>query len=158
MIIEILTRLHIQVRNGINNYLAGYFPVENMRFRAEELTFCVSRSEGTDLIAAEGATGRSKLGEVKYPDMSKTLTQDNSEFTLNVKGGSFQGAEIIGLLGQNGCGKTTFMELLAVIYLFFSFGLYVCPCMYYCVCVTVFIHVFLYLLIDTAFITSCEMV
>ena len=35
-----------QVRNGINNYLAGYFPAENMRFRAEELTFCVSRAEG----------------------------------------------------------------------------------------------------------------
>lgn len=34
------------VRNGINNYLAGYFPAENMRFREEELTFCVSKAEG----------------------------------------------------------------------------------------------------------------
>ena len=29
------------VRNGINNFLAGYIPAENMRFRAEELSFVV---------------------------------------------------------------------------------------------------------------------
>merc|ERR1719460_3104211 len=100
------------VRNGINNYLAGYFPAENMRFRAEELTFCVSKAEGADLIAAEGVKGP-KLGVVTYPEMSKTLVKDGSRFTLHVEGGSFRGAEMIGLLGQNGCGKTTFMELLA---------------------------------------------
>ena len=34
------------VRNGINNFLAGYIPAENMRFRAETLTFSVSGADG----------------------------------------------------------------------------------------------------------------
>ena len=55
----------------------------------------------------------SHTGDVAYPDMSKTLEKEDSKFILNVVGGTFKGAEMIGLLGQNGCGKTTFMELLA---------------------------------------------
>ena len=54
--------------------------------------------------------------------MSKTLTNkvkdaDGTErlstFTLHVAPGNFRGGEMIGLLGENGSGKTTFMELLA---------------------------------------------
>lgn len=104
------------VRNGINNYLAGYIPAENMRFRAEELTFSVSAADsGSDQIAFDSASGQAVMGVVTYPGMSKTLKNETtgSSFTLHVAPGSFKGAEIIGLLGENGCGKTTFMELLA---------------------------------------------
>merc|ERR1719238_1788443 len=58
-------------RNGINNFLAGYIPAENMRFRAEELTFHVSwNGEAADQIAVEsgaGAAGKAKLGTVNWP-------------------------------------------------------------------------------------------
>merc|ERR1719201_3018915 len=64
------------VRNGINNFLAGYIPAENMRFRAEELTFQVSGAEAADQIAVEGAAGKGKLGVVTWPGMSKTLTNE----------------------------------------------------------------------------------
>jgi len=101
------------VRNGINNFLAGFIPAENMRFRAEELTFHISGAEAADQAAAEGAQGRSVMGTVNYPATSKTLEKGESKFTLHVKPGSFRGAEMIGLLGENGCGKTTFMEILA---------------------------------------------
>ena len=37
--------------------------------------------------------------------MSKTLEKAESRFTLHVEPGSFRGAEMIGLLGENGCGK-----------------------------------------------------
>jgi ATP-binding cassette subfamily E protein 1 len=33
------------VREGINIFLAGFVPTENMRFRDEELTFKVSETE-----------------------------------------------------------------------------------------------------------------
>mmetsp|Transcript_56591 Transcript_56591/g.148534 ORF Transcript_56591/g.148534 Transcript_56591/m.148534 type:complete len:690 (-) Transcript_56591:644-2713(-) len=101
------------VRNGINNFLAGYIPAENMRFRAEELSFHVSGAEAADQVASESGAGKAVMGQVKYPGMSKTLEKDGSTFTLHVAPGHFKGAEIIGLLGENGCGKTTFMEMLA---------------------------------------------
>mmetsp|Transcript_49237 Transcript_49237/g.110741 ORF Transcript_49237/g.110741 Transcript_49237/m.110741 type:complete len:669 (-) Transcript_49237:718-2724(-) len=101
------------VRNGINNFLAGFIPAENMRFRAEELSFHVSGAEAADQIASEGGMGKSVMGTVNYPATTKTLQKGDSKFTLHVEPGSFRGAEMIGLLGENGCGKTTFMEILA---------------------------------------------
>jgi len=51
---------------------------------------------------------------IDYPNMSKTLGKGKGkEFTLHVEAGSFSGNDCVGLLGQNGCGKTTFMELLS---------------------------------------------
>ena len=64
------------VRNGINNFLAGYIPAENMRFRAEELTFQVSAA--SEQFEGEGTGGRSVLGTVEYPGMSKTLVGSSS--------------------------------------------------------------------------------
>ncbi|KAK2715994.1 hypothetical protein QYM36_010528 [Artemia franciscana] len=45
----------------------------------------------------------------EYPNMKKTL----GEFALQVEGGEFTDAEIIVLLGENGTGKTTLIQLLA---------------------------------------------
>ena len=110
---------------GINNYLAGYFPAENMRFRADALTFEVKGGgEGGDATAAEPAgpepanESNAKL-RIEYPNMSKTLggpgskSKSKKTFTLHVEAGSFSGNDCVGLLGQNGCGKTTFMDMLA---------------------------------------------
>ena len=53
--------------------------------------------------------------EIKYPAVTKTLTQKStgSTFTLHIECGSFRASESVMLLGQNGCGKTTFMNILA---------------------------------------------
>ena len=105
-----------QVRNGINQFLAGYLPVENMRFRSYELTFKVSTTDffvSTELGEEEEEGGEkekpAQIGELRYPRMTKSY----GGFTLTVEPGSFRAGEVIALMGENGCGKTTFMELLA---------------------------------------------
>mmetsp|Transcript_18683 Transcript_18683/g.59534 ORF Transcript_18683/g.59534 Transcript_18683/m.59534 type:complete len:628 (+) Transcript_18683:94-1977(+) len=98
------------VREGINVFLAGFVPTENMRFREEALSFKLAQT------AEEKATGSATGGATfTYPDMTKTLVgkKKKRSFKLHVKGGSFSQSEIIVLLGENGTGKTTFIRMLA---------------------------------------------
>lgn len=104
------------VRNGINNFLAGYLPAENMQFREEALTFKVSQISAADAKELGlGLGGTEKLGFYEYPAMTKVLTSPDSDktFTLHVEAGNFNGAEIIGMMGENGTGKTTYLQMLA---------------------------------------------
>ncbi|GAA5986331.1 hypothetical protein JCM11641_002047 [Rhodosporidiobolus odoratus] len=89
------------VREGINIFLDGKIPTENLRFRDESLTFKIA--EATDDLSVE------KTRRYIYPSMTKT----QGNFKLNLDGGSFTDSEIIVLLGENGTGKTTFVKLLA---------------------------------------------
>jgi ATP-binding cassette subfamily E protein 1 len=91
------------VREGINIFLDGFVPTENLRFRTESLSFKVS--EGVDPNEEE----IKKHCNYSYPDMKKTM----GSFSLNIKAGNFTDSEIIVLLGQNGTGKTTFIRMLA---------------------------------------------
>jgi len=90
------------VREGINIFLAGFVPTENLRFREVSLTFKVAEN----IESEEEAKRHSRY---KYPDMVKTL----GDFKLTVKAGEFTDSEIIVMLGQNGTGKTTFIKMLA---------------------------------------------
>ena len=58
------------VREGINVFLAGFIPTENMRFRDEELTFRVQTAEEEKVV--EGSE-ISKKSTYQYPDMQKKL-------------------------------------------------------------------------------------
>mmetsp|Transcript_13509 Transcript_13509/g.31757 ORF Transcript_13509/g.31757 Transcript_13509/m.31757 type:complete len:697 (+) Transcript_13509:192-2282(+) len=118
-----------RVRNGINHFLSGYIPTDNMRFRDHELTFKVTSMDfnpdaGDDEAADdekkdEGKKKKDKKGDLAYPKMTHVRQRKNekgeviSKFTLHVEPGSFRDGECIVLLGENGTGKTTFMELLA---------------------------------------------
>ena len=88
-------------REGINIFLDGYIPTENLRFRDESLTFKISEN------ADDSVVQRTKT--FQYPTMTKTL----GNFKLNVEAGSFSDSEIIVLLGENGMGKTTLVQMLA---------------------------------------------
>lgn len=94
----------ISVREGINIFLDGFIPRENLRFREESINF---RNVGDP--APETDVKRSLKHE--YPKMQKTFPQ--SKFALEVAPGNFSESEIIVLLGENGTGKTTFIQLLA---------------------------------------------
>lgn len=91
------------VREGINIFLGGFVPTENLRFREESLSFKVSDT------TVEGDEGTKKFLSYKYPDMTKTL----GNFKLTVDAGEFTDSEIIVMLGENGTGKTTFIRMLA---------------------------------------------
>merc|ERR1712243_188677 len=89
------------VREGINIFLDGFVPTENLRFREDALVFKVS----------ENATGEDvkRMTSYDYPKMSKTM----GTFKLNVEAGQFSDSEILVLLGENGTGKTTFIRMMA---------------------------------------------
>jgi len=93
--------LPFSVREGINIFLAGFIPTENLRFRDEALTFKVSESAEEEI--------QKKHAQIEYPAMTKTL----GTFHLKVEPGDFADSEIIVLLGENGTGKTTFIRMLA---------------------------------------------
>ncbi|KAL1204920.1 ABC transporter E family member 1 [Cardamine amara subsp. amara] len=95
--------LPFSVREGINVFLAGFIPTENLRFRDESLTFRVSET----IQESDGEV--KSYARYKYPNMSKTL----GNFKLEVMEGEFTDSQIIVMLGENGTGKTTFIRMLA---------------------------------------------
>ena len=89
------------VREGINIFLDGHIPTENLRFRDESLTFRIT--EGPEELYSD------KSRTFSYPALEKSL----GNFKLRVDSGSFTDSEIIVMMGENGTGKTTFCRLLA---------------------------------------------
>ena len=88
------------VRTGINIYLQGYIPDENVLFRKAPIIFhekppAVSAGAGETLLT--------------WNHLEKKF----EGFQLVVEPGEIKRGEIIGVLGPNGIGKTTFVKILA---------------------------------------------
>lgn len=88
------------VRVGINIYLDGFIPDENMRFRREPVIFHVKPPISSPLT---------DVPILKWHEMSKTY----GDFTLKIEPGEVKLGEVVGILGPNGIGKTTFIKILA---------------------------------------------
>lgn len=93
--------LPASVREGINIFLDGHIPTENLRFREDSLTFRLTEA-GDDFIL-------DKTRAFTYPNMEKTL----GNFHLRIEAGDFTDSEIVVMMGENGTGKTTFCRMLA---------------------------------------------
>jgi ATP-binding cassette subfamily E protein 1 len=89
------------VKNGINEYLSGYLENENMRIRPSAIEF---EEHAPRSVAAGDAL-------VEYPAIEKSY--GDGEFSLTVEGGTIHENEVLGVVGPNGIGKSTFAELLA---------------------------------------------
>ena len=89
------------VKGGINEYLSGYLDNENMRIRQTEIEF------------EEHAPRSLSTGDVviEYPELTKSYGE--GEFSLAVEAGTIRESEVLGVVGPNGIGKSTFAQMLA---------------------------------------------
>ncbi|HDM60201.1 MAG TPA: ribosome biogenesis/translation initiation ATPase RLI, partial [Archaeoglobus veneficus] len=87
------------VRAGINQYLRGYLPEENVRIREKPIEFEVFQPR----------EGTSEKVLVEYPYFKKTYTG----FTLYAEKGDIRNEEVLGVVGANATGKSTFVKVLA---------------------------------------------
>lgn len=87
------------VRNGINEYLKGYLRNENVRIRDKSIIFEEKKPE------------REKFES--YILEWKNIRKSYNGFKLEAKSGNIGKGEIVGIVGPNGIGKTTFLKIIA---------------------------------------------
>lgn len=87
------------IRVGINQYLEGYLPEENVRFRDYQVVF--------ERRHHDKGVQRKEL--LRIPLLRKRYDR----FSLHVNGGEIREGEVLGVVGPNGTGKSTFARLLA---------------------------------------------
>jgi ATP-binding cassette subfamily E protein 1 len=87
-------------RTGINALLDGYLPQENVRFRDHAVSFGQK---------AAGETVESEEVVAKYTGLRKSY----QSFKLLVGAGTIKRGTILGVVGANALGKTTFLKMVA---------------------------------------------
>ncbi|MFH2020442.1 MAG: ribosome biogenesis/translation initiation ATPase RLI [archaeon] len=86
-------------KNGINTFLEGYLKEENIRFRDHKIQFQIKQPFRTHEF----------ISIATWPHLEKKL----GDFKLEARPGTIRTFEKVGVLGENGIGKTSFVKLLA---------------------------------------------
>ena len=91
----------LSTKEGINNYLDGYLPSDNVRFRGNSISF--------------ERTKRSRVEQnapvLDFPSFKKDFGE--GEFELETEAGELHEEEILAIFGENGLGKTVFAKMMA---------------------------------------------
>ncbi len=86
-------------RVGINQYLRGYLVEENIRIREKPIEFEVLQPRESELEKVV----------FEYPSFRKSY----KDFVLEAESGEIKEGEVIGIVGRNATGKSTFVKVLA---------------------------------------------
>ncbi|MDH7597079.1 MAG: ribosome biogenesis/translation initiation ATPase RLI [Methanothrix sp.] len=86
------------IRVGINQYLRGFLPEENVRIRSESIEFEVHAPRDEKDVPVL----------VEYGEFSKSY----NGFELSAMPGVIRRSEVVGILGPNGIGKSTYIKIL----------------------------------------------
>jgi ATP-binding cassette subfamily E protein 1 len=86
-------------RAAINTYLSGYIREDNMRFRQSEIKF----------MARPPQKMMKREPLISWQQLKKKL----GKFLLTAEKGEISKKEVVGVLGENGIGKTTFVKIIA---------------------------------------------
>ena len=90
----------LSTKVGINVFLDGYLPTENVRFRDKKFTFDASTS---------GDEGLEGDAVISYPKLEKKY----DSFSVSIAPGTVRKGELLGIMGANALGKTTMMKMIA---------------------------------------------
>ncbi|MBS3174314.1 ribosome biogenesis/translation initiation ATPase RLI [Candidatus Woesearchaeota archaeon] len=87
------------VRRGINEYMDGFLPDENLKFRTYPIVFSEKPIERIV----------SQMVLVDFPELKKRFPS----FELKTSSGKIHKGEVLAIMGANGLGKSTFLKILA---------------------------------------------
>lgn len=116
-----ITSQPIGTRDGINQFIDGYLPGENVRFRTETLDFRQSAvtlppPTPTQAVTATSTVAEESVDHYSYNAFNQTLGLDvpgGPTFELASAAGSIRRGTVTVILGENGMGKTTLLKQIA---------------------------------------------
>ncbi len=94
-----ITSLAKTTKTGINIYLDGYIRDENMRFRDHSIKFDKNPQE--------------KAIKDELLAVWESLNHKAGSFFLEINKGEIEKHDVVGILGENGIGKTTFARIIS---------------------------------------------
>ena len=105
----------LSAKNGVNTYLDGYLRDENIRFRDEPIKFehATAGKKQDKVVFTKWPALKITLGETSKKSGEVATGAQARSFKLDVEASEIHEKEVVGVVGANAIGKTTFMKMVA---------------------------------------------